>query len=153
MRRNFHRFVIGVTAAALVGLAASSPAGADSTGEIKYRQGVMKAVAGHMGAIAGIVKGEVDYTAHLSAHADAVADIGKSVGDLFPDGSDQGDTKALPAIWEKPDQFGKAVDAFQTASMNLAEAAGSGDLNAVGAALGAIGKTCGGCHDAFRQKK
>ena len=67
MRRNFHRFVIGVTAAALVGLAASSPAGADSTGEIKYRQRVMKAVAGHMGAIAGIVKGEVDYTAHLSA--------------------------------------------------------------------------------------
>ena len=35
----------------------------------------------------------------------------------------------------------------------LVTAAESGDKKAIGKALGALGKTCGGCHNKFREKK
>ena len=49
--------------------------------------------------------------------------------------------------------FNKALSAFQAASAKLLEAANSGDKAAVGAALGGVGKACGGCHKPFRKKK
>ena len=35
----------------------------------------------------------------------------------------------------------------------LITAAESGDKSAIGKALGALGKTCGNCHNKFREKK
>jgi cytochrome c556 len=106
-----------------------------------------------MGALAAIAKGEVPYTSHAAGHATSVAAIGKIAGDLFPDGSDMGETRALPAIWEQSDKFAQAVQAFQAQSAKLAEVAASGDRGALGAQLGAVGKTCGGCHKPFRKEK
>jgi len=61
---------------ALIGLAVASVTPALAAGggaeAIKYRQSVMKAIGGHMGAIAAYVKGEVDHAAHVPVHADAL---------------------------------------------------------------------------------
>jgi cytochrome c556 len=37
--------------------------------------------------------------------------------------------------------------------MDLAAAGDSGDMAAIGAAAGGVGKACGGCHEPFRKKK
>ncbi|MBL6946518.1 MAG: cytochrome c [Rhodospirillales bacterium] len=74
-------------------------------------------------------------------------------GDIFPKDSGMGKTGALPAIWEKPDDFAQAVAAFEDASVQFAMAANGGDMGAIGAALGGLGKSCGGCHKPFREKK
>jgi len=130
---------------------AGGPASADEAA-IKYRQSVMKAIGAHMAAVAPIVKGQIDAKGHLPGHASAVAAMGAVTKDLFPKGSDAGQTAALAAIWEKPDDFAKAVAAFETASAKFAETAQGGDMQAIGAAFGDLGKSCGGCHQSFRKK-
>ena len=105
-----------------------------------------------MGAMAAIVKDQVSHPDHVAAHAESIAAIGRMAKDLFPAGSDVGNTDALPAVWQQPEEFAKVVADFETASANLVAADGS-DPAALGAAFAAVGKTCGGCHQKFRQKK
>ncbi len=73
--------------------------------------------------------------------------------DIFPTGSGEGDTDSLPSIWQDWPKFEAAAKTLQTAAADLAVAADSGDMAAIGAAAGALGKACGGCHEPFRKKK
>lgn len=142
-----------VACAAVVGISFTAPAMADSDGEIRYRQSVMKAIGGHMGAIVAILKGQTGNAGNLAAHTQGMADLSKVTGSIFPEGSDFGETTALPAIWEKPDEFAKAVKMFQDAAAGMNTAAMSGDMAAAGAAFGGLGKSCKNCHETFREKK
>jgi len=139
--------------AALAAVSFTAPAMADEAGEIKYRQGVMKSIGGHMGAIAGIFKGETGNQPNLATHTQGMLALSGITGSIFPQGSDFGETEALPAVWEKPGEFSKAVKMFQDAAANLNSAAMSGDMAATGAAFGGLGKTCKNCHENFREKK
>jgi len=154
MRKKFGKvggLVVVAMIAAFGFVLAGGPALADEAA-VKYRQSVMKAVAAHMAATAALVKGEAGATAHLPGHADALAAMGAMAKDLFPAGSGGGDTAALPVIWEKPDDFAKVAAAFETASANLASVAGGGDMPAIAAAFGELGRTCAGCHQTFRKR-
>jgi len=137
----------------LVGLLAF-PATAQEEGIIKHRQAVMKAVGGHMGAMAAILKGQVKFTGDLKVHARAMADLAQIAARVFPEGSDFGETRALPEIWAKPKEFQKVVEAFKTESAKLAKVADGGDMTAFGDQFKALGKNaCSVCHKAFREKK
>jgi cytochrome c556 len=140
--------VLGV----VLGIVLAAGTAAADDGMIKYRQSVMKANGGHLGAVVGIVKGEVPFTDDLKVHTQALAELAKIAGHVFPEGSGTGDTRALPAIWEKPDEFKKAYMAYLTAAANLAKTAET-EPTAVPAAVGALGKACKGCHDNFQKKK
>jgi cytochrome c556 len=120
---------------------------------IKYRQNHTKALGSHLGAISAVMKGEAGKPEHVAGHAAAVAGIGAIAGDLFPAGSGEGKTGALPSIWEKPGEFEKAWMALRDASAKFAEVAAGGDMKATGAAMGTVGKSCGGCHKNFRKKQ
>mgnify|MGYP002621258309 CR=1 FL=1 len=67
---------------------------------------------------------------------------------LWPQGSDSGDTKALPAIWAD-------FDAFKAANGKLAEATAASaapqDLAAFQAAFGPVAASCGSCHETYRR--
>jgi cytochrome c556 len=62
-------------------------------------------------------------------------------------------TGALDGIWNSFPDFKAKADALVTAANAAAEAGKSGDAAATRRALGGIGRTCGGCHDAYRQKE
>lgn len=123
--------------------------------DIKYRKGVMKILGGHMGSMAAIAKKKVPHTGHFATHAKGLAEAARLVGEVFPNGSDEmaGETEVTMAVWEKPDDFKKAVDMLVDASAKLAEASAGGDMGATMAAFGELGKTCKNCHDNFRKKK
>ena len=123
---------------------------ADDEGAIKYRQAVMKAVGGHMSAMAAILQGRVPFTDNLKGHARAQAELARISGKVFPEGSDFGETRAKADIWAKPAEFEKAIAAFQTETAALAKVAESGDMGAFGGQFRKVGGTCKGCHDAFR---
>jgi len=120
---------------------------------VKYRQSVMKALAGHMGATASIIKGEAGASHHLVAHAAAISSLARMAKDVFPKGSDKGDTRALPVIWEQPQDFAQVIKAMEAATGGLVAAARSGDGIDIKNAFSAVGKACGGCHKKFRKKK
>jgi cytochrome c556 len=141
------RVLVGFLTAAL----AVSAAADDNA--VKYRQHTMDAVGGHMQALAEIVKGEVDHKDHIAVHASSLAALSGIVPDVFGADSKTGaDTEALPKIWEQPDAFKQRLDAFRTAAQELDAVAKSGDATKLGAAFGALGKSCKGCHDDFKKK-
>lgn len=122
---------------------------------IKYRKSLMKAVGGHMTAISLTLK-EGDGVGGIAEHADALAALAKMTETAFPakSGPMDGETEALPAVWEKPDEFKKVTMAFSAETAKLAEVAKGGNKEAIGAQLGALGKNgCKACHDSFREKK
>lgn len=143
-------------AATFLGVAAlglSSVAVADnSENDIKYRKAVMKSIGGHMGAMVAIVTGKVPHKGDWQAHASAIAAQADIVPHIFPEGSDFGETNAKPEIWDKPDDFKKALARFKSAADAMAKVAASGDMKAAPAALKTLGGACGGCHDAFQAK-
>ncbi len=147
-------FRLTVFALALLPLAGLPAQAVDESEKvIKYRQTVMKSLGTHMGGIAAVVKGEVSFVGHVPGHAAGIAAISKMMVDMFPKDSDFGVTRARPEIWTRWDDFVKAAKAMEVEAAKLVEVAGSGDRGAIGAQLGAVGKTCGGCHKPFREKK
>lgn len=152
MKRIFAVLVAGLA----LGLAAQASAADSPENLVKYRKAVMKAIGGHTGAIAAVVKGEVSYGAHIANHARGIKDMSLIVPEVFPANSGPDsfqDTRALAKIWGEPGKFKEAITAFQGAAAKLVEVADSGDMAAIGASLGELGKSCGGCHKPFRAEK
>ncbi len=129
----------------------------DDPGEraIEARQGFMQVVTWEAGPLFGMAKGDIEYDAETAAdNAEQLnAVVQYPVDRLFiPDTSKAdytGDTRALAAIWENPDDFAAAYEALQEAVAVVAEEAGKG-RDAMAAAVQEMGKSCGNCHDDFR---
>jgi len=148
--------MLGATLAVAGLVAPSAVADDDPAALIAYRQTIMKAIGGHMGAIAMAAKGEVTFLDEVSGHAHAINEMSKNLARYFPPGSgkEAGETRALPVIWEKWSDFEVAIERLGTESAKLAEVAESGDRAAIAAQTGELGnKGCGGCHKTFREKK
>lgn len=137
---------------ALAGLGATAVIAAEEPQEV--RQGMMKKVGGAMGALAGIAKGEKPYDAAIvTASLTVFSETGKIFPDQFPTGSEAGfETEASPKIWEAMDDF-KARAEKLSADAEVALIDLPADPAGVGAAIGVIGKNCGGCHEVYRIKK
>lgn len=71
--------------------------------------------------------------------------------DLWPEDS-QANTKALPAVWENMDDFMAKMESANMAAATVLLAAQSGDADAYGASLKAMGATCGTCHQTYQMK-
>ena len=142
-----------VACTVLAAVSFTAPGHASDMGEIKYRKAVMTSIGGHMGAIVDILKGQTKNAANLPVHTQGLADLAKIVPTIFPEDSAFGDTQALPAVWDKPDEFAKAVKMLQDAAAEMNKAGHSGDMAMVGKALGGLGKACKNCHENFREKK
>jgi cytochrome c556 len=61
-------------------------------------------------------------------------------------------TRALPDIYRDEAKFKAGADRFQQAVDKLVSASKGGDEASTKAAIGEVGKACGGCHDTFRAK-
>jgi len=137
---------------ALAGLVAVGSAFAASPDAlVKYRENGMHVLGGHMGSIGAIVKGEVDFTDDLATHAAGLAAEAKLVKKAFETKAMNGDTEAKEAIWSNWEDFASKADDLEKASAELAMAAQSGDMGAIKAAVPAVGKSCKGCHDEYKE--
>lgn len=132
-------------------LFAGGAAVADDEAEAKHRHYVMEAVGGHMGSMAVILRSGL-HMEDLAVHAEAIATLAKIAPNIFPEGSNTEKSHALDVIWEDPKGFGEAMGAFGEAADNVAAAVESGDMSKIGAAIQALGDTCKGCHDNYKEK-
>jgi cytochrome c556 len=125
---------------------------------IAARQGAMNIHAWEAGPLFAMAKGDIAYDAEAAAeHAGALrALLNYDETRLFPEGSSNADmpdkTRALPAIWERPDEFREDFEDLRSAVDTLAAEAGNGP-EAFTAAIGPLGNACGDCHETFRQKE
>lgn len=137
------KLVLAISALALAGSAALADPIAD-------RKALMKANGAAVGKIAPMVRGAQPFDAAVALEAlKTLADDAQKMEPavLWPAGSDKGDTKSSPKIWEDAAGFKAAVDKFR-ADTAAAVAAPPQDLDQLKTKFGAIGANCSGCHQA-----
>lgn len=141
-----------ITAIVLAGLATAGVAHAQAKPEetLKMRQGLFQAIKTNFGPIGAVAKGEAPLSADTAARAENLAALAKIAPMGFPAGSENiAGGKTKPEAWQKA-EFKAGFEALQAESAKLAEVAKGGDVNALKAQVGAVGKTCKACHDSFR---
>lgn len=138
---------VAACAALVLGLGV---AGAIAQDVVQQRKDLMKSNGAAMRAIGDIVKagGTLDAAAIADKAAIVRANATKIVA-LFPAGSTS--DRALPAIWEKPDEFKDWAMKLGTAAAALEQAAKGNTLGDGKALVGAVGGGCGGCHKSFQK--
>lgn len=128
-----------------------------AAGIVKDRMDSMSAMGKAMKRLNVLTKGTADdsprevrdLSAVISRHA-------KKIPAYFPDSkkSRQGKgTLALPAIWENLADFEARAKELADQSRRLAETAAGSERQATRKLFKQIGKSCSGCHRAYRKKQ
>ena len=121
---------------------------------VKQRQAVMTLQGKYFGPMAGMAQGKVPYNAAVvQRNAGFLDNLSRMPWDTFDPSTRNEKSRALPAVYDNNTKFKEAASRLENATSKLVELSRGGDEAAVKAQIGAVGKTCGGCHDDFRQKQ
>ena len=151
---NKRLYALGLIVA--LGAGSALPAAAQVKPEtlVKQRQAKMTLQGKYVGPLAAMAQGKAPYNADVvKRNAGYLQALSTMAWDGF-DASTQGvKSEALPAIWKEPGKFKEAQERNERAAADLVAATNGGDEAKIKAAIGAFGKTCGGCHEDFREKQ
>jgi cytochrome c556 len=121
---------------------------------VKQRQAVMTLQGKYFGPMAAMAQGKAPYNADVVKRNAAYLDnLSRMAWDGFDASTKDTKSAALPAIYEHTDKFKEAASRLENETHKLWEVSQRGDEAAVKAQIGAVGKSCGGCHNDFRQKQ
>jgi cytochrome c556 len=154
IRRTTMLAALGLLALAGAALAQGvAQGGAAGTAEvIAQRRAGLKRMGQHMEAMKPVVEagGEVK---SLEPRIDDMITWFRGLPALFPPGSDVGDTKALPAIWQDFGKFEATDQALLGELAKLKQAAAADDKAGFAAMYKTLGpQYCGTCHRPFRAR-
>jgi cytochrome c556 len=145
-----------MVAAAIAGAFTAFPAAAQFAkpeDAIRYRKAAFTLMGTHFGRVAAMANGRIPFDAKAAAdNAELAFIVSKLPYAGFVEGSDQGQTNALPKIWTEQDKFRAAAAKMQEEMAKLNVAAKSGNLESIKAAVGATGGSCKACHDSYRKE-
>ncbi len=131
--------------------ASASPAVAQQKPEelLKMRQGLMQSIKMQAGPLLGYAQDKNPLPADVAVRAAHLVSLARLSPTAWAKGSESlPDAKTKPEAFTSPD-FMKGWDAMQVEASKLALLkADSPDLKAQ---IGALGKTCKGCHDSFKK--
>jgi cytochrome c556 len=120
---------------------------------VKQRQAGMTLIAKYFGPLGGMAAGRVPFNAAVVARNAGYLEVLSHLPWDGYDASTSGEkSAALPAVFSDSAKFKSAADNFQAEVAKLATAAKGGNEGDIKAAIGGVGKTCGGCHENFRAK-
>ncbi|MCF8480223.1 MAG: cytochrome c [Rhodospirillum sp.] len=127
---------------------AMAQAGAE--GVVKERIESMKAMKTAMKIAGPMVNGVMTYDAdEVKKAAEAIAaGTGEALTKMFPEGSTDGESDALPEIWSEWSRFEGLAKDTETKAKVLA--AFSGEQSKAAAAFDALEPSCKACHRAFK---
>ncbi len=122
---------------------------------IKYRQSAFTVMGNHVGRIGAMASGRAPFDAKAAADsAHIVSTLAALPFAAFGPGTDKGmPNRAKPEIWSDAAKFKAASEKMVAEVAKLDAAAKSGSLDAIKAAMGAVGGSCKVCHDDFRAEK
>ena len=144
----------GLALALGAGFTANAVAQAKPETLVKQRQAAMTLQGKYWGPLGGMAQGKVPYDANVVArNAGYLEVLAKLPWDGFAASTQGEKSAALPEIWKDAAGFKAAQDKLQGEVGKLVAATKGGNEAAIKAQLGAVGKTCGGCHEKFREKR
>ena len=153
---RMNRWGVAVLAAGIAALATGVVA-QDMAASVKARQDFMKAQAADTKAIGDYAKGMASKDDALKAIADLQARNSAILKQLVP-GTSMADmpgvSYAKPAAFTDGAKLAEIVGSLKVLEDKEADLIKTGTPEAVGAAMGDLGKTgCGGCHSVYRERK
>jgi len=108
----------------------------------------------YFGPLAGMAQGKVPFDAKIvGQNAGFLSALAQMAWDGFDPSTSGVKSAALPEIWKDSAKFKSAQEMLQGNVAKLVDAAKGGNEAAIKAAIGDVGKACGGCHNNFRQKQ
>jgi cytochrome c556 len=129
-------------------------AGPTETAQIKPRQDKLRDMGGALKSITDDIKsGKLDWDNTILTNVQTIKDRSAYLLKWFPKGSgpEAGvKTYALPAIWQKNDDFVKLGKAAQAEALKLEQVAMTKNADALKAQVIVTGKACKACHDNYR---
>lgn len=152
MTQRFMR--TGMVAAGLVALAMPALAQfAKPDDAIRYRRAAFTVMGTHFGRVAAMANGRAPFDAKAVAdNAEVATLLSKLPYAGFVEGSDQGETRALPKIWAEMENFRTLAAKMQDEMARLNTAAKSGNGEAIKAAVAATDRACMACHESYRKE-
>ncbi|MGI9352762.1 MAG: c-type cytochrome [Rhizobiaceae bacterium] len=123
-------------------------------GVVKERMDIMSDIGRSMKTIGQMIRsGEYDPKIAKQA-ALAIQEHASRIANLFPDGSIEEPSEALPSIWTNWDEFVAVAGKMDADAAQLARIAGnSAGIDDIKRQFRQLGKSCSGCHEKFRLKK
>jgi cytochrome c556 len=121
---------------------------------VKQRQAAMTLIGKYFGPLGGMAQGRVPYNQQVvHRNAGYLEALKEMPWDGFHESTKGEKSASLPAVWEKQGEFKQASERMQSEIAKLAQVSKSGDESSVKNQIAAVGKSCGGCHDNFREKR
>ena len=121
---------------------------------VEERIELMKAIGAEMDKIAPMMRNQAPFDAAVvESAAGTIAELAPQIGPAFAvDTRDFGglETDSRPNIWQSHDAFLEKAQALATAATALQEAAAGGERGPTMRAVGAVGQSCGSCHDDYQ---
>ena len=117
-----------------------------------YRQSYFALLGANFGPIGAMVKGEMPWNQEqMQAFADDLAAVSKlNILRGFPEGSEQGTTRAQPENWNNLNDFASKFDDLTAEAATLQSTVAGGDRGAIAQQVGAVGQACKACHDEYK---
>jgi cytochrome c556 len=122
---------------------------------VELRQSIFHLLGSNMAPLGAMAKGKIPVKAEaVEKYATRIHQLSLMMPDYLRTDTSKFDvkTEALPKIWQESDKFKQAMERLTKTSANLQLAAKSKDENVIKKAIGEVGKSCGGCHDDFKQE-
>ncbi len=121
---------------------------------VKQRQAAMTLIGKYFGPMGRIGQGKAPFNAELvKRNAGFVAALSKMPWDGFKENTQDVKSRALPAIYRDAAKFKEAASNFEAEAAKLVLAARGGEEDAIKGQIKTVAKTCGGCHNDFREKR
>jgi len=120
----------------------------------EVRQSVFKLLGSNMGALGAMAKGKIPVNASVAEkNAIRINQLSLMIADYtrIDTRKFKVKTAALDNVWQDPEHFSQAIKKLTVASSALIAAAETKNESAIKKAIGGVGKTCGGCHDDFKE--
>ncbi len=120
---------------------------------IQYRQALLQLVRSNVGALGAMAKGQIPTDdAVIARNAERIEQLSNMMEDYFAVDTSQFDmeTAADKKIWKEFNLFSAKIDDLNQAAMTLKQAAQNQQQDQYKQAIGAVFKSCKGCHDSYK---
>jgi len=149
------KFCLLAVAGGLVTLAAPAYAQFNKPEDaIRYRQSAFVLMSNHMGRINAQLKSSSPNIQVIQSSAALAEVMSKLPFEAFIPGSESGGTpptRAKPEVFKDQDKIKSLAEKMQGEMVKLNTVAKGGDVNAIRAQFGEVGKACKACHDDYRK--
>ena len=145
-------FVLGIAATLSVAIAEEE---FDPKPVIEGRQAALRDIGAAFKGINDEFKKSQPALAMIRQYARQIEELSTQQKFWFPPGTGPEsdiETKAKPEIWQHLTEFKAGQVAMGEQAAKLAKVASGDDLGAIKAQWQALGKTCKGCHDKYREE-